>query len=46
MSERLTLLANDKTYGHFLREELEEGGDATSADVIFQFLVLGEVVYG
>lgn len=46
MHERLLSLANDKTYGHFLHEEIAEEGDAESSDVIFQFLVMGEVVYG
>lgn len=43
--ERLELLANSSD-AWALDNELKEDGDATSSDVVFQYIVLGEVVYG
>lgn len=43
--ERLELLANSSD-AWALENELKEDGDASSSDVVFQYIVLGEVVYG
>jgi hypothetical protein len=44
MSERLQKCATDDNSWAILNE-INEHGDATSSDVIFQYIVLGEVVY-
>jgi predicted nucleic acid-binding Zn-ribbon protein len=43
--ERIELLANSSD-AWALENELKEDGDASSSDVVFQYIVLGEVVYG
>lgn len=42
--ERLELCASEALWA--LQEEIDERGDAGSSDVIFQYLVLGDYVYG
>lgn len=45
LPQRLNRLANsDDSWA--LSNELDENGDASSSDVVFQYLVMGEVVYG
>lgn len=45
LQERLQALANsDDNWA--LNNELNEEGDASSSDIVFQYMVLGEVVYG
>lgn len=44
--ERLQKLSLDEGSGWALRLEIEECGDAVSSDVAFQFLTMGEVVFG
>lgn len=44
--ERLNKLNNDEDYRYALYDELSENGDANTSDIVFQYLVLGEVVYG
>jgi hypothetical protein len=44
MNERLQKCATDDTSWAILNE-INENGDATSSDVIFQYIALGEVVY-
>jgi hypothetical protein len=46
LGNRLHSLAEDRSYRYALIDELEENGDANSSDVIFQYLVMGEVVFG
>jgi hypothetical protein len=46
MLDRLTSLSRDSVYCHHLEAEVHECGDAESSDVVFQYIVLGEVVYG
>ena len=46
VATRLEHLANDANYRWALENELEDNGDANSSDIIFQYLVMGEVVYG
>lgn len=45
IKERLELLAADDSYSWALEAELDDEGDAESSDVIFQYLVIGEVWY-
>tara|TARA_R110000868_G_scaffold54673_5_gene170681 strand:- start:6930 stop:7358 length:429 start_codon:yes stop_codon:yes gene_type:complete len=45
MQERLQKLANSED-AWALNNELECNGDATSSDVVFQYIVLGEVTFG
>jgi len=42
---RLQKMVDDK-YGSILMSEINEEGDAGTSDLIFQYLVLGEIVYG
>lgn len=44
MPERLQHLANDKLAFH-LTDEINGDGDAESSDVIFQYIVLNDLVY-
>jgi len=44
--KRLKSLSDHNNYSRFLYAELNGEGDAESSDVIFQYLVLGEVIYG
>jgi hypothetical protein len=46
MAPRLQLLAESKENQWALERHLRENGDAGSADVVFQYMTLGEVVYG
>lgn len=43
---RLQRLANNELLSHALWQELTENGDAESSDIIFQYLVMNEVVFG
>ena len=45
MEERLQKMVTNGNERH-LTNELEENGDAESSDAVFQYLVLGEIVYG
>jgi len=45
-AERLTALAEDNDYKSCLFDEINEQGDASTSDVVFQYLLFGEVVYG
>jgi hypothetical protein len=45
MQARLQLLADSKSKWA-LEAHIKEEGDAESADVVFQYLAMGEVVYG
>lgn len=46
IKSRLDKLANDESYRDHLFTEIQEQGDATSADVCFQYMALGQVIYG
>ena len=46
MQERFQVLFNDLDSSWALSNELEGNGDASSSDIIFQFMVMGEVVFG
>jgi len=39
-------LDGHKDYGMFWNSELDEEGDAMTSDVVFQYLVMGEIVFG
>lgn len=43
---RLSKLSSDDDYSWALNQEVEGNGDAESSDVIFQYLAMGEVVFG
>lgn len=43
---RLQKLYDDTNYSSALALEIEGNGDAYSSDVVFQYLAMGEVVYG
>jgi len=45
ITKRLQLLA-DSAYSWALKNELDDNGDANSSDVIFQYLVMEDVVFG
>lgn len=45
MADRLSKLATSDER-HYLIAHIEENGDSESADVVFQYLAMGEVVYG
>lgn len=44
--ERLSKLYEDESYSWAVDEQMNEGGDANTADVIFQYILFGEVIYG
>jgi hypothetical protein len=46
IKDRLQALANNKDYSYALEQELNETGDAATSDVVFQFLVMGECIFG
>ena len=46
IQERLTRLNNDEGCRWALDKELSEEGDANSSDVVFQYLAMGECVFG
>jgi hypothetical protein len=46
MQGRLQLLADSKENKWALERHIREQGDAGSADIVFQYLTMGEVVYG
>lgn len=45
-AERIENLRNDKSYAWALELEEQENGDAESSDIIFQYLIMNEVIYG
>lgn len=46
IQERLQKLSKDDSYKWALERELNGEGDADSSDVVFQFMAMGEVVFG
>ena len=46
MEERLQKLFDNKELRPALENLLDDNGDASDADVVFQFICMGEVVYG
>ena len=46
MNERLQDLYNNRDLRWALEAHIERDGDADSADVVFQYLTMGDVVYG
>jgi len=46
IATRLQKLYDDTNYSQSLDLEIAEMGDASSSDVVFQYLVMGEVVFG
>lgn len=45
IQDRLQKLTNDKIYSYALDQELNETGDATISDIVFQYLVMGECIF-
>jgi hypothetical protein len=45
MEDRLQKMYNDG-YHETLKEHINGGGDADTADIIMQYLTMGDVVYG
>ena len=45
ITKKLQLLANSP-YNWALKDELDENGDANSSDVVFQYLVMEDVLFG
>ena len=43
---RLERLARDSDYSWALWQEIKENGDAESSDIVFQYLVMNEVIFG
>lgn len=47
MANRLQELSKDKNYKWALEAEIDEDGmDATSSDIVFQYLAFGDVLFG
>lgn len=46
IQERMKKLANDKVHSWALTAHEDENGDAESADIVFQYLVIGDVWFG
>lgn len=46
MQENLQKLSEDDDYRWTLELELSGNGDAESSDIVFQFIVMGETVFG
>jgi len=46
ISARLNELFNDHAHRYALEAELNDEGDGNSSDVVFQYLVLGDCIYG
>jgi hypothetical protein len=44
--ETIMASSEDENFSRFWEEELNEDGDGESSDVIFQYLVMGEIVFG
>lgn len=44
--QRLGELSKDEGCKWALENECDENGDSSSSDVVFQYLIMGEVVYG
>jgi hypothetical protein len=46
MHDRLQSLLDTSTMRDYLMREIAEDGDGESSDVVFQYMALGEVIYG
>ena len=44
--ERIESLMEDKDHSWALTNEILESGDALSSDIVFQYLVMGEAIFG
>ena len=44
--QRTKELDGHKDYGMFWNSELDEEGDAMTSDVVFQYFIMGEIVFG
>jgi hypothetical protein len=46
MGARLQKLSDDEAYSYALREEMSGNGDGGTSDIVFQYMCLGEVMFG
>jgi tricorn protease-like protein len=46
MGARLQKLSDDVAYSYALREEMAGNGDGGTSDIVFQYMCLGEVMFG
>lgn len=46
LMDRIKELSSSKDFKWALENEIEGIGDADSSDIVFQFMVIGEVIYG
>ena len=46
LTERIKKLSSDESLKWALENEINDVGDAESSDVVFQYMVMGEVIYG
>jgi hypothetical protein len=46
MGARLQKLSDDVAYSYALREEMSGNGDSATSDIVFQYMCLGEVMFG
>jgi hypothetical protein len=46
MGARLQKLSDDVAYSYALREEMSGNGDSGTSDIVFQYMCLGEVMFG
>jgi len=46
MQQRLQDLYNNSDYRWAIERHINEEGDADSADVVFQYMTMGEAIYG
>jgi len=46
IKESIRSISEDERYSRFWNAELNEEGDAETSDVIFQYFVMGEIVFG
>jgi hypothetical protein len=46
IKESIRSISDDDRYNNFWNAELNEDGDGESSDVIFQYFVMGEIVFG
>jgi hypothetical protein len=45
IKQRLEELANDEGLSYALEAEIDEDGDAETSDVVFQYLLFGELIF-
>lgn len=46
MRSRIQSMADSEQFSHMIQAQLDEMGDSNTADCIFQYIVMGEVMFG